>query len=163
MGYVDDPIPGHEQYRGMLAIPYLRPGDCATIRFRCILDHEHVGHGKYNTTAGDHPWLYNTAALSGDIVGIAEGELDAISASRVLPTVGVPGVSTWQPHWDRLFDGHKKIVVLADGDEPGHRFASELGQRLNNVVRYEFAAGEDVTDFVLRCGVEKLEEELSCE
>ena len=138
LGYVQDPLPGHEQYRGMLAIPYLRPGDCASIRFRCFQDHEHVGHGKYNTAAGDTPWLYNTGALGGDEIGIAEGELDAITASRVIPTVGVPGVSAWKPYWDQLFEGYRRIVVFTDGDEPGRHFANELGAKLNNVERREF-------------------------
>lgn len=160
LGYVADPAPGHEQYRGMLSVPYLRPGDCATLRFRCLDDHEHVGHGKYNTVAGDSPWLYNTEALGGDVVGIAEGELDAIVASRVVPTVGVPGVSAWQPYWDRLFEGYEKVYVFTDSDEPGRRFTAELAQRLNNVDRILFDEGEDVAEFVRTKGVEALSAKL---
>src|SRR5690606_13663290 len=64
LGYVDDPLPGHESYKGMLAIPYIRPtfdGELlvATIRFRCLLDHEHEFHGKYNTMPGDRRRMYN--------------------------------------------------------------------------------------------------------
>lgn len=158
LGYVDDPMPGHESYQGMLTIPYLRPGDCCSIRFRCIEDHDHAGHGKYNTTPGDKPWLYNTAALGGDWVGIAEGEFDAITASRVVPTVGVPGVSSWQPSWDRLFEGYQRILVFVDGDEPGRKFARELSVRLDNVRRIVFT--QDVTELVEREGIEALERKI---
>ncbi|QAY03751.1 DNA primase/polymerase [Mycobacterium phage Petp2012] len=79
LGYVADPVRGHEMYKGCLAIPYLRwaPDEkwqVVSIRFRRLDDVE--GKPKYMTQAGDRPRLYNTLALlePSHTVAIAEGE-----------------------------------------------------------------------------------------
>jgi hypothetical protein len=130
LGYVDDPLPGHEPLQGMLAIPYLRYSpysgwSVATIRFRCIeegCDHEgHLG-GKYVSMPGieGKPHLFNTRALQLDTptIAITEGEIDAITAEICgVPAVGVAGVQSWLPHFADPFFGYETVFILADNDE----------------------------------------------
>lgn len=163
---MENPVAGHEQHRGKLAIPYLRTNSqgtfCCSIRFRCIEDHVHEGHGKYATVAGDQPWLYNTAALGAQsVIGIAEGEIDAIFATACgVPAVGVPGVESWGESWGRLFEGYDRVFVFVDGDEPGRRFARKLGHEINNVRAIEFGEGHDVSSFVLANGAQAFKERI---
>lgn len=156
---MDDPLPGHEQYYGWLAIPYLRPEACASIRFRCIQDHDHSGHGKYMTVSGDQPWIYNTNALGGDEVGICEGEIDAIAATACgFPSVGIPGVEAWQDSWARLFDGYRRVLVFADGDAPGKKFARKLASQIDTAKVIQLGDEMDVNDYVLEYGAQGFRE-----
>ena len=160
LGYVGDPLPGHELYRGHLAIPYLRrthDGDwnVVSIRFRCIADHDHTGHGKYKTMAGDRVWLYNTVALLNHSVDIAitEGEIDAITASVCgVPAVGVPGAQNWKPFFRELFLGYRNVFVLADGDEAGAGFANTVAATLPNAKVIPMPTGSDVNQLVITQG-----------
>lgn len=161
LGYVADPLPGHEQYRGMLAIPYIRyngrTGSVATMRFRCIRDGcEHHGHGKYNSAHGDHPRLYNTVAFldNEDRIGVCEGEIDAITASVAgVPTVGVQGADAWQPHFAEPFKGYETVFVFADGDDAGRKFARSVAKSIDTDTRIvQFDQGEDVNSFCLKYG-----------
>jgi len=168
LGFVEDPLPGHEMHRGSLAIPYLRWSQeygwsVVSIRFRCIKDHEHVGHGKYMTQAGDRPRLYNTLALlrQEPTIAITEGELDAISAQVAgVPAVGVPGAEAWQPHFREPFLGYETVFVLADGDEPGLRFANTVAKTLPNAMVIPCPDGEDVNSLVHKHGPEALKERM---
>ncbi|WP_373686632.1 toprim domain-containing protein [Nocardia terpenica] len=169
LGYVADPLPGHETHRGSLAIPYLRWSRehgwaVVSIRFRCIQDHEHKGHGKYMTTAGDRPRLYNTTALleQSPIIAITEGEIDAITSQVCgVPTVGVPGAEAWQPHFREPFLGYRDVFVLADGDEAGHRFANTVAKSLPNAKVIPCPPGEDVNSLVMSKGKSALLERIS--
>lgn len=151
LGYVQDPLPGHEKYQGYLSIPYLRyhkGWSCIGMRFRA-LDPEIKP--KYLSTAGSPPHLYNTVALlsSAAEVGISEGELDAISATLTgIPTVGVPGANIFQQHWYSLFAGFKTVWVFADGDDPGHEMAYDLTKHLNNARVIYMPQGEDVNSYL---------------
>jgi hypothetical protein len=168
LGYVAEPLPGHEYYRGMLAIPYLRRStdkgwSVVSIRFRCIEDHEHHGHGKYNTIPGDKARLYNAIALTkeNDRIAVTEGELDAVTASICgIPAVGLPGANSWQDYFREPFLGYQNVYVLADGDEPGMRFAHSVGTHLPNAVTIPMPTGEDVNSFVLKNGKEALLERM---
>ena len=168
LGYVEDPIPGHEYHRGSMVIPYLRksPDNKLTVvslRFRCIQDHEHVGHGKYMTQSGDRPRLFNTEALlkPGRSVAITEGELDAIAAEQAgIHAVGVPGVETWSPHFAEPFRGYKEVFILADGDEAGMRFATGLTKHLSNAKIIPMPPGHDVNSLTMAEGPDKLRERL---
>lgn len=141
LGVVSNPTPGHEMYRGMLSIPYVRfptPDRwiVVSIRFRCIREGcTHDYHGKYNSLPGDSPRLYNTRALTVEtqIVALCEGELDTISAELAgIPAVGVSGAEAWKPHFADTLLGYKEVVVLADGDDAGKRFASYVQSVLPN-------------------------------
>ena len=169
LGYVEDPLPGHEMHRGSLAIPYLRWSQhhgwaVVSIRFRCIQDHEHQGHGKYMTQAGDRPRLYNTMALlkTSTNIAITEGEIDAITAQIAgIPAVGVPGAEAWQRYFREPFLGYKNVFVLADGDEPGLKFANTVAKTLPNAKVIPCPPGTDVNSLVIEQGPRALMERLS--
>lgn len=157
-------MPGHDMYRGMLAIPYIRRAtdsqwSVVSIRFRCIQDHEHHGHGKYNTTPGDKPRMYNTVALTqeDDRIAITEGELDAITATACgIPAVGLPGASVWQDYFRDPFLGYETVSILADGDDPGMRFAQNIAKQLPNAIIVPMPAGQDVNSIFLNEGKKAL-------
>lgn len=161
-GWVEDPEPEHEQHRGKLAIPYLRwhprhGWTCISMRFRAI-DPEQKP--KYASLAGDSPHLYNTQALtipSADC-GITEGEIDAVTASLAgLPTVGVPGASSWQPFWRELFLGYRTVYILADGDEPGEKLGHKIAKQLPNARLIVAPDGEDVNSLYQAEGIERIQ------
>ncbi|MFE2997967.1 toprim domain-containing protein [Nocardia sp. NPDC059246] len=162
-----------------MSIPYIRPQpdpkasslSIVSIRFRCIrpgcityredgtVFEDHQGHGKYMTVAGDRPRLYNTKALlePSDIVCVTEGELDAITATLCgKPAVGVPGVESWLPQFRVPLLGYETVYVLADGDEPGRRFANKVAGELPNAKVIPMPAGHDVNSLVLAEGWDAL-------
>ena len=126
LGYVEDPLPEHTKYEGMLAIPYLRwhprfGWGTVDIRYRAI----DGSKPKYRSMPGSRPRIYNTNALmdGGLEVGVCEGEIDAITLSLSgMPTAGFPGATTMQPHWPSLFEGYTRVNVFTDGDEAGDKF-----------------------------------------
>ncbi len=169
LGYVADPLSEHERYRGMLAIPYLRfpvgsPWSAVSMRFRCITEgctHEH--HGRYNTVSGDTPRLYNTRDLTTDTdtIAVCEGEIDTITASiNGIPAVGVAGATSWKPHFTEALIGYQTVFILADGDEAGHRFATDLASNLSNARVIPCDPGEDVNSEYVKHGIGYLKERL---
>lgn len=164
LGYVDDPLSGHEMFRGRLAIPYMRYSpwrgwSVASIRFRSLDD----SGAKYLTVAGDKPRLFNTAALinHADQVAICEGEIDAITAQLCgIPAVGVPGVQTWQPYYRELFLGYREVLILADGDEPGLLFGNTVAQALPNAKVIPMPPAYDVNSLVIERGQQALLERI---
>ncbi|ALA06784.1 DNA primase [Mycobacterium phage Chadwick] len=157
LGYVGDPLPGHEMYRGMLAIPYLRWSyesrwQVVSIRFRRLDGDEKP---KYLTVAGDQPWLYNTLSLikHSPEVAITEGEIDCITAHLCgIPSVGVPGVQTWKPYMRELFLGYRDVYVFADGDPPGMDFAERVASSIPGAKVIPMPEGEDVNSVVMGQG-----------
>lgn len=174
IGYVDNPFPGHEMYKGWLAIPYLRKGptqdgpykgwSVATIKFRCIQDHDcsmaHPKMGKYMGHPGANTHLFNTVDIqnSDDEIAICEGELDAICAHLCgIKAVGVPGVKNWKDHYYRLFKGYKTIWIFADGDSWGEGLAKKLSEKMGDKIRIiKMPDGEDVNSMVLKHGKQAL-------
>lgn len=164
LGYVADPLPGHELYRGCLAIPYLRwspwrKWSTASIRFRRL----DGGQPKYLTVTGDKPRLYNTNALTNysKDMAITEGEIDCITAELAgIPTVGVPGAQMWKPHFRDLFLGYRTVNILADGDEPGLEFAKSVAKTLPNARIIPMPDGSDVNSLVNKHGKEALLERI---
>lgn len=135
LGIVADPLPGDEQHLGRLVIPYLTLAGVRGLKYRCIQDHdckEHA-HPKYTQPHAQEQRLYNALAYFGghDTIGVAEGELDAITASEHLevPTFGIPGASQWKKlgqFWQLVLRDFATVIVFADGDEPGRQLASEI-------------------------------------
>lgn len=155
LGLVDAPLPGHEQYLGMLAIPYLTPtGSVTTIRYRNLTN---VGP-KYLSPPGDIPRIYNTEALerATRAIIITEGELDAISAEVAgFPAVGLPGAQSWRPAWRRLFLQYDQVMVLQDDDDAGKEFAYKIQSELENARTIVMKRG-DVNDFLVKNGPAEL-------
>lgn len=162
LGYVAEPLPGHEMYRGRLAIPYLRKSpsgwSVVTIRFRCARPRcPCEDHPKYLSTTGDDVWIYNTPVLleETDVVAICEGELDAISANiSGVPAVGIPGAENWKPYFASLFVGFDTVFVLSDGDAAGQKFAQTVAKTLPNSKIIPCSDGADVNSEMMSKGRE---------
>lgn len=164
LGVVCEPAePEHARFVGRLSIPFMTPGGVVSIKFRCLEDHDckEAGHPKYDgPSLGTR--LYNVAALhsKGDRVGCTEGELDALVATYVLglPSVGVPGIKNWKPHFARCFADYDDVIVFADADEDeekgikhAKRAVKEIGEAARLVLPPK---GLDLTEWVQCDGVE---------
>ncbi|WP_232110006.1 toprim domain-containing protein [Streptomyces buecherae] len=185
LGYVaDSAIPGHEQYRGYLAIPYLRPAGgahgVATIRFRCIADkcvkdaqgrylvaqglkETHTGHGKYLSQSGDPPRIFNSAALvqASPYLALPEGELDVMAwAVAGVPAAGIPGTGSWRDYWAPAFRGYRTVYLIAEGDEAGRNLMNDLGAKLPNKQIVRLPDGQDSNSLLLAEGPARLRERL---
>lgn len=165
-GVVIKPLPGDERFTGMLAIPYLTPRGVRAIKFRRLDD----GKPKFAQVAGQGVRLYNTQAYfdADEVIGIAEGEIDAaIATERLgLPTLGIPGAEMWIAHndiWAHLFKNFQRVLILADGDpemtitrnsqetkiRPGEEFAKTIVASLKLKARIiQCPEGEDVSSMV---------------
>lgn len=157
LGYVADPDPMHEPFRGRLSIPFITPTGVVYIRFRCLEDHDckEEGHGKYEGQKGTETHLYNVQALhdADTVIGITEGELDALVAtSHGFPAVGVPGATNWKPFYYRLFDDFERVVILGDGDKAGREFTTKLSQNIPGGEAKLMPAGQDVNSYILENG-----------
>ena len=163
LGLVVDPMPGHEGMVGRLAIPYLTPAGPVALKFRCIRDHE-CGKPecvKYLCEDNVPPHLFGVLQFKVDspILGLCEGEMDAIVASQSgLPSVGVAGTHNWLDFWHHLFEGYDEVLILADGDEAGRVFAQKIGRLLYNSRIAPMPTGQDVTSFVIANGADALRE-----
>lgn len=155
LGVVTSPLVGDEQYRGRLAVPYLTPSGVINFTFRCLqhADCKAVNCVKYLAPPGDRN-LFNVLDLAkpGQVICVAEGELDAITLSMCgLPAVGVPGVESWKPHWGRCLEDFSTIYVFADGDKAGRKFAAFMAKEARaRPVR--LPDGEDVNSLYVKGG-----------
>lgn len=161
LGVVTDPFPGHEKFRGFLAIPYLgRDDQPLTIRFRCLQDHDHREHfhGKYMSVAEDIPRAYNVRALhrAGDELEVTEGELDAILLESLgLNAIAIPGAQLWKPHHPRLLAGFNKVRVWADPDDAGAALTAKITHSVRQAKGVRLRDG-DVTETYLAHGAAEL-------
>lgn len=161
LGVVDDPMPGHERYRGRLAIPYLSAdGHPVDIRFRCLEDHDcrSLRHGKYETQP-DHPArVYNVGAIvqADDVIHVAEGELDTIILNQIgLPAIGLPGVANWSGKHRRLLAGFSRVWVWGDPDEAGAGLVNKITSSLASAKGVRLKDG-DVNESLLLHGADYL-------
>jgi DNA primase len=162
LGLVVDPAPGHETYRGCLSIPYLTPsGSVTSIRFRTLPPADK----KYLSVAGDMGRLYNTVDLERGTraICVTEGEPDCWTAVMCgLPTVGIPGATSWNPVWARLLSQYDAVYTLSDDDDAGQKLPATLGKDLDNIrdvpmqIGPASLSGGDVNKFVLEYGAEEL-------
>lgn len=165
LGYVEDPLPGHEIYRGCLSIPYMRWSQwrgwsAATMRFRKL----DGSKPKYLSIPNSGTRLFNTVALTlySKDISVTEGELDAVSAELAgVPAVGVPGASLWRPYFRELFMGYRHVNILADGDEAGMEFARTVAKSLPNARIIPMPDGEDVNSTITKQGKSALLERIS--
>ncbi len=157
----DHPFPGHERFRGMLAIPYLdRNGMPLTVRFRCLEDHDHRAHfhGKYNTIKEDPPRMYGIADVhqAGDTIDVTEGELDRIILKKIgLHAVAIPGAALWQGRHRRMLAGFNRVRVWGDPDDAGAEFTARICRALRSAKGMRLRDG-DVTDTYMQGGAQPL-------
>jgi hypothetical protein len=169
LGFVSEPQIGHEMFRGRLAIPYLRKSvegkwSVIDIKYRVVPGVPCFREDmKYLYAAGAKHHLYNTydAITNDDEISVAEGELDALTASAYgIPCVGAPGVTSWKDHFTEIFYGYETVYVLCDGDDAGMKFGAFLAGKLQNVRVIPMDAGEDVNSTVHKYGVDKILERM---
>ena len=160
LGLVEEPLPGHEQFAGRLAIPYITPSGVVDIRFRA------VGHQepKYMGMPGSQTRLYNVNALlsAGDIIAVTEGEIDAITLNYKcnIPSIGVPGANSWKKHYSRILQDFEKIYIFADGDQAGSEFARKVAQEVQGVTVINLPEGQDVNSLYLTHGAQYFQEKV---
>ncbi|AWY07606.1 DNA primase [Streptomyces phage Yosif] len=161
LGVVSDPFPGHERFRGFLAIPYLdRNGKPLSLRFRCLQEHNHRDffHGKYMSITDEPPRTYNIRAVHEalDTIHIAEGELDAMILNKVgLPAIAIPGAQGWLGRHRRMLAGFNRAYVWGDPDDAGSDFINKVSRSLRSAKGVRLRNG-DVTDTYLAGGAEAL-------
>jgi hypothetical protein len=140
LGYVREPSTSHEQFHGMVAVPYLRhcPSGptVTTIRFACITDDcLHERHDKINSLPGHGVRLYNTRDLlaPADEVCICLGEWDTITALAYgLHAVGVQSVTGWKAYMAPAFRGYNKVRIFTQTGDRGQsmQWANELAAQI---------------------------------
>jgi DNA primase len=160
LGVVAEPLTGHEQNAGRLAIPYLTRSGAVGMAFRCIVhdDCKAAGCKKYLWPSGADRRLFNTMALDvpSPVIAISEGEIDAVVATQeALPTVGAPGAESWQSWYGRCFRGYDVVYLLVDDDDAGRRFADKVSRDVPQA-RQIIMTGGDVNSFVLENGPDAL-------
>lgn len=164
IGYVGEPLGGHEIYEGRISIPYWSAGGYLAINFRCTHEFKCKSeyHDKYMFEQGGYRRLFNVRVLEKglDKIYVTEGELDAITATESgLPSVGIPMAGAWQQHWDAGFSGPSQVVAIVDADDAGRelvrRLRTKLGHKLTSV---RLPSGEDVSSYVQQHGTGALSE-----
>lgn len=164
LGVVSDPIPGHENYKGRLCIPYLTQSGVVGLKFR---DLKNTSRVKYLMPDGQRPRLYNVNDLHvfSRYIVICEGELDALVMSQVvgMPAVGVAGTSMWYPHMAKLFEDYERVYLVIDNDgttdedgEPtkGQGLARKIGKDVKGSVNIAPPEGHDINSWYLSEGAE---------
>ena len=161
LGVVVDPLPGHEPYKGRLAIPYITPSGVVDIRFRDLTG---THDAKYMGLVGAETTMFNTQAVfaADDYICVTEGEFDCImmSVKTQHPTVGIPGANNWKKHYAKILDDFDTVIVLADGDAPGLEFGKKVSRELGNVNIISMPDGEDVNSIIIKEGSEWIDERI---
>lgn len=163
LGSVTEPLPGDEDYRGMLAIPYITTGGVVDMRFRQMPGSEGP---KYLSRHGSRSRLYNVRAFLSDhpVIAVCEGEIDALTLTQCgLPAIGIPGANTWgkeQKHWARMFDDYDRVLVVCDGDQAGVDFGKRVADRLDQAVIVHLPDGEDSNSYMMAHGASALLEKV---
>ena len=155
----EDCLPEHRRFIGWLVIPYLGlDGRPVQVRFRCLKQHEHMGHGKYMTMEGDPARVFNVQSLitADSDIHVTEGEIDAVVLNMLgYPAVAIPGASGFQSHHRRMLAGFNRVFVWGDPDEAGAQFAGRITRMMSQAmsVRLDDA---DVNDTFVRYGEEAI-------
>ena len=161
LGVVADPLPGHEPYKGRLAIPYITPSGVVDIRFRAM----HNEDPKYMGLVGAKTTMFNTKAcfVADKYICVTEGEFDCImmSVKTQHPTIGIPGANNWKPHYAKILDDFEIVIVLADGDAAGLEFGKKISRELGNVNIISMPEGEDVNSMMIKRGSNWIDERIN--
>lgn len=158
LGVVKDALPGHEQYIGRLAIPYITPSGVVDIRFRAIGNAD----PKYMGMPGAKTSMFNAQVVltASDYICVTEGEIDCITMSVKTnhPSIGIPGANNWKPFYSKILDDFDTVIVLADGDSAGMDFGKKVSRELSNVNIVQMPEGHDVNSIVMLEGAEFINE-----
>ena len=158
LGVVKDALPGHEQYIGRLAIPYITPSGVVDIRFRAIGNAD----PKYMGMPGAKTSMFNAQVVltASDYICVTEGEIDCITMSVKTnhPSIGIPGANNWKPFYSKILDDFDTVIVLADGDSAGMDFGKKVSRELGNVNIVQMPEGHDVNSIVMLEGAEFINE-----
>lgn len=158
LGVVREPIPGHENMVGRLAIPYLTDVGPVNMNFRCIQDHnckEIPKHSKYMKRKGSSTNLYGvqSADWAEEWIVVTEGEIDALVWHQIgVPAMGVPGAENWQDHWVNVLEDFSRVYLAEDGDDAGKDLWIAMSENLTNVIRMKMPDGEDTNSMFLKEG-----------
>ncbi|MGH7238525.1 MAG: toprim domain-containing protein [Candidatus Saccharimonadales bacterium] len=153
-GVVINPLSEDKRFEGWLCIPYMTELGCRAIRFRNLKDEgPKIGQHK-----GQRVRIYNPDAYfqADQVIGIAEGEIDAIAATEGLglPTVGIPGSTQWGKKaniWKPTFKNYQRVLILADGDTDGKKLAEIIVESLGHKAKViKMPAGEDVSSMLVQ-------------
>ena len=160
LGVVEDPLPGHEAYKGRLAIPYITPSGVVDIRFRGMYNED----PKYMGLVGAKTTMFNTQAcfVADKYICVTEGEFDCImmTVKTMHPTIGIPGANNWKPHYAKILDDFDTVIVLADGDAAGLEFGKKISRELGNVNIVSMPEGEDVNSVMIKRGSDWIDERI---
>ena len=163
LGYVGAPLPGHEQYKGRLVIPYVTADRIVRdLRFRAMDDSQ----PKYLSMPNATPKLFNASSLRDGAFSIVvcEGEIDVMTVVKAtgMACVGVPGAQTWDrhPHWATLLDG-PEVLIMTDADDAGNDLAKSIGKSVVRSRRISLPVGMDVNDVLLQHGSEEIRDMLA--
>ena len=160
LGVVDNPLPGHEGYKGKLVIPYTTPSGVVDLRFRSI----HGEDPKYIGLPGAKTTMFNAQAVltAEQYICVTEGEIDCITVSVKTehPAVGIPGANNWKTFYTKILDDFETVIVLADGDSPGLEFGKKISRELGNVNIVQMPEGHDVNSVVMQEGIGFLEDKI---
>ena len=162
LGVVKDALPGHESYKGRLAIPYITPSGVVDIRFRSM--NNNPDEPKYMGIPGAKTTMFNAQAVltASNYICVTEGELDTVVVSTKTehPSVGIPGANNWKSYYTKILDDFDTVIVLADGDSPGLEFGKKLSRELPNVNLVQMPEGHDVNSIVIQEGIGWLDERI---
>lgn len=160
LGVVVDPLPGHEQFSGRLAIPYITPAGVVDIRFRAM----HGEEPKYMGMPGAKTTMFNTNAVfaAQKFICVTEGEFDCavMQIKTGYPTVGIPGANNWKPHYTRILDDFDMVIVLTDGDPAGAEFGKKITRELPNANIVPMPEGDDVNSTYIKLGKDWINERI---
>lgn len=161
LGFVQEPMAGHDKMQGMLSIPYVTPLGTVAVRFRRL----HGDGGKYHQEAGSRSPLYNVRDLHRPeaYLAVCEGELDAVVMSGLcgVPAVAIAGTGQWQKQgrfYRRLLADYDRVLIVMDPDQKGQEIVPDILKKVPNAVNYVLPA--DVNDTYLEHGKEFLLKEL---
>lgn len=155
LGYVteDNVAVGHEAFVNRVSIPYITTSGVIDLRFRSISDEVTP---KYLGRVGAELTLYNPLAFAArsDVIAICEGEIDTITAHSLcgIPAVGLAGVNAWKNFYARAFGDYQRVLVLADGDQPGRELGKKIASQVDQAVVIVMPDGHDVNQTYLNEG-----------
>lgn len=155
LGYVAEPVIGHEDMQGRLAIPYITPTGIVDIRFRAVTPETTP---KYLSRSGAEQHIYNVSAFQedSDFIAVCEGEMDTIITHSMcgIPAVGMPGSQAWKDWQARAFHDYRKVFVLTDGDNAGKEMGKKIMQAIDVAVVVSMPDGMDVNEVYLNEGAD---------